>query len=624
MQRFIAYLSLEEWLKFVSVFPSWKFTFPDVIVLSEDCSTTLMCLLERKLNCQIRTLELKGPGPTSAGGALGILHKCLALEGQAFSCLVHLDLSAQMQPIDYFLQLFHGRISAFPLLRFLSARLTDPDRSDQLIDEVTAPPLLDEVKLFLVSYISEEDPFLPQLLRLLRNIAVLTVCEGMVDCVPWLHFIGSPELRDTLCRLQYLSVDAGSELLEVVHNMPFVERNVRFPALREVYVPTTCTSYDRALLENGVSFADEALLNNVASSSESNFLDWTKGNVQIGRWTPLGPRAHALMLELLFFPDNPTPTSEVSSALLFVRQFGHLVEKLVITVCPSLVPESLTEYISFLNRFKALCKTHLLRILTLTSPKLRSVEIPAELADPRSIDPEFEAALVRHRAQFYSVKACFIKSPVGFTFCNSAIWHSCHCLRNIPHSQPMKNICGLFPGLEDLIITSDSHLDPEDLGEVPNFCPLLRRLFLHKWPYSLYQYSQIIQEILSTSKLEVLCLIVDHFWSRNEFDQRMVYLNSPSLKYLYVDCIFAPCISRREVSRLSQCLPKAKWIMVANEEAAKCVEFRRNRTVETVTEMRLGVGQQRREPSSFCPELYGVIWREERRMKHLVDHWCHV
>nr|VZI28804.1 unnamed protein product [Spirometra erinaceieuropaei] len=252
MQRFIAYLSLEEWLKFFSVFPSWNFTFPDVIVLSEDCSTTLMCLLERKLNCQIRTLELKGPGPTSAGGALGILHKCLALEGQAFSCLVHLDLSAQMQPIDYFLQLFHGRISAFPLLRFLSARLTDPDRSDQLIDEVTAPPLLDEVKLFLVSYISEEDPFLPQLLRLLRNIAVLTVCEGMVDCVPWLHFIGSPELRDTLCRLQYLSVDAGSELLEVVHNMPFVERNVRFPALREVYVPTTCISYDRALLENGL------------------------------------------------------------------------------------------------------------------------------------------------------------------------------------------------------------------------------------------------------------------------------------------------------------------------------------------------------------------------------------
>ncbi|VDN25172.1 unnamed protein product [Dibothriocephalus latus] len=288
--------------------------------------------------------------------------------------------------------------------------------------------------------------------------------------------------------------------------MSLVERSVRLPALREVHIPTTGALYDRASLENGVSFAGEISFSDAATSSDGSSVAWTAETIQIGRWAPLVPKARALMLELTFFPDNPTPTSEVSSALLFVSQFGHLVEKLVITVCPSTAPESLTD-----------------------------------------VDPELESVLVRHRAQFYSVKTCFIKSPVSFTFCNSAIWHSCHCLRNIPHSEPMKNICGLFPGLEDLIITSDSHLDPEDLGEVPIFCPMLRRLFLHKWPYSLYQYSQIIQEILSTSKLEVLCLI-----------------------------------------------------------------------------MRLDVGQQRREPSSFCPELYGVIWREEKKMKHPIDQWCHL
>ncbi|VDL88175.1 unnamed protein product [Schistocephalus solidus] len=104
----------------------------------------------------------------------------------------------------------------------------------------------------------------------------------------------------------------------------------------------------------------------------------------------------------------------------------------------------------------------------------------------------------------------------------------------------------------------------------------------------------------------------------------MVYLNSGSLKYLYVDCIFAPCLSKKEVSCLSQCLPNAKWIMVANEETASCVEFRRNSKVETVTEMHLDVCQQRREPSSFCPELYGIIWREEKKMKRPVDQWCHL
>ncbi|VDD76445.1 unnamed protein product [Mesocestoides corti] len=619
IQRILHYLTLNEWLNFVSAFPSWNYCFPHEILLSENGSPTLLFLLRRHLIQHIRTLRLTSPGPVAQGGAVGSIQKCILSNPFAFSRLQRLDLSVQMQPIDRLLEIF--TTPAFPQLRYLSVRPTEPDSSDNLLTRqapsIFVPPRLEVMKCHLTcSLVDERGEYIRVLLKLMQNVVHLTVCERMVGKTPWSQY-----LRQTgpFRNLESLQTDAKSDLLNAVNEMLFINEASFFPKLRSVNIGTmsslkTLTTFSRRFLNPlEIAFSGFGQPTEGMSSAASNQV------IQVGRSIPVG--RGLLKLELIFFPDNINYST--SSAVSLMSQFGHPVSTLVVTVQHLVIPESHIEYIDFLRRFKALCREHLFPVLKRSKPSLKALELPVELIDSRSVDADFEAFLVFQRGMYPSIKSVSITSPPTFPFCNRSRWHSCHCLDTIPHTLPLKNICGLFCSLEELVLASDSHLDPDDLREVAHVCPELKRLYIYRWPVSMETHALAIQEILLSCSLEVLCLVVDSLRIQSGPNARLLCPRSWTLKYLYIDCIYQPFLSKEEFGQLVRWLPKANWITIANREASRCLEFRRSRTAETICEMRLDSGRRGKEPRSFAPELYDVVWKGEEKMKYFVAEWCH-
>ncbi len=524
-----------------------------------------------------------------------------------------------MQPIDRLLELF--KFPAFPHLRYLSVRPTEPDcrkrPADVAVEEIFVPPQLEVMKVHFIGFVADEkETYIPALLQLMQNVVHLTVCERMVGETPWSYFLRQVSPFENLETLQ---IDAKSDLLKAVNEMLFRVERPYFPKLKTVNLGTISRLKKSTTFNNGLSGPLEIAFSGFGQPMEVSQPANDEEAIQLGRRTVVG--RGALMLEITFYPDKTIDLN--SPTLVFLAKYGHAIETLIVTVQHSVTPESLNEYIAFLKRFKALCRLHLFPVFKLANQSLKSLELPVELIDSRSIDMEFEALLVCQRGFYPSIKSLSITSQPTFPFCNRSQWHSCHCLDSIPHTQPLKNICGLFPSLEELVITSDSHLDPEDLREVPEVCPLLKRLYIHRWPVSVEAYAVAIQDILSACSLEVLCLVVDSLRIRSETDERLLYPRSWSVKYLYIDCIYQPGLSKEELSRLAKRLPSARWITIANREASKCLEFRRSRAAETISEMRLDSGRRGKEPRSFAPELYDVVWKEEEKMKYFIAEWCH-
>ena len=610
---------MDEWLKFFSAFSSWNYSFPHEIILSENGTHLLLFLLRNRLTQHIRILRLTSPGPIAQGGAIGGIHKCILSNPLAFSSLERLDLSVQMQPIDRLLAIFST--PAFPQLRYLSVRPTEPDCEEMLIclspHCICVPPKLEVMKCHLTGFLADYgEEYIPDLLHLMQNVVHLTVCEQMIGETPWSQYL---RRVGPFGNLETLQIDAKSDLLNALNEMLFGKEWSFFPKLKHVNIgtvsrlktPTTFNAGFYGPLE--IAFSGFGRPMEVLPSAIAN------EPVQIGRRA--FNRRGLIMLELIFLPDKTDLSSP--TALSFLSHFGHIVETLIITVQHSVIPQSFIDYMAFLKRFKTLCHIYLFPSLKFSYQSLKVIELPMELVDSRDVDSEFEALLVYHRGFFSSVRSVSITSPSGFPFCNRTQWHSCHCLDNIPHTQPLKNVCGLFPSLEEIVITSDSHLDPDDLQEVTEVCPKLKRLYIHRWPISMEAHAVAIQEILSVCNLEVLCLIVDSLLIRNGTYERLLYPRSWTLKYLYIDCIYQPCLSKEEFSRLATRLPNARWITIANRETSRCLEFRRSRATETISEMRLDSGRRGKEPRAFAPELYDVVWKEEEKMKYFIAEWCH-
>ncbi|CDI98177.1 conserved hypothetical protein [Echinococcus multilocularis] len=619
VQQLLGYLTLDEWLKFVSAFPRWNYSFPHEILLSENGSPLLLFLLRRHLTKHIHTLRLTSPGPIAQGGAVGSIHKCILSNPSAFVCLERLDLSVQMQPIDRLLAIFAA--PAFPHLRYLSVRPTEPDCGQNPVCvaplPVFAPPQLEVMKCHLIGFLADDgEEYIPALLQVMQNVVNLTVCERMIGATPWLQYL---RRVGPFANLETLQIHAKSDLLKALNKMLFSEEWSFFPKLKSVNISTVSRSRTSIPFKNGFFCPLEIDFSNFGQPMEISSTLPTNEAIQVGRRALIG--RGLIMLELIFLPDNINLSSSTTLAVL--NQFGHMVETLIITVQHTVVLESSTDYLAFLKRFKTLCHLYLFPIIKLTSRSLKVIELPVELIDSRDVDSEFEALLVCHRGYFSSVKSVSITSPTAFAFCNLSQWHSCHCLDNIPHTQPLKNVCGLFLNLEELFITSDSHLDPEDLQEAVELCPELKRLYINRWPISEEAYAMATQEILSARNLEVLCLLVDSLRIRSSSCEHLLYPRSWTLKYLYIDCIYQPCLSKEELSRLAKRIPNARWITIANRETSRCLEFRRSRTAETISEMRLDSGRRGKEPRAFAPELYDVVWKGEEKMKYFIAEWCH-
>nr|CDS27967.1 conserved hypothetical protein [Hymenolepis microstoma] len=619
VQRLLHYLTLDEWLQFVGAFPQWNYSFPHEINLAENGSPLLFFLLRRQLTQHIHSLRLMSPGPVVRGGAIGAIYKCILSSPMAFSSLQRLDLSIQMQPIDKLLAIFSA--PAFPHLRYLSVRPTDPDCDNKTCyiapQCLFAPPQLEVMKCHLTDfYADDREEYIPGLLQVIQNCVHLTVCERMIGGTPWSQYIRQV---GPFGNLETLQIDDKSDLLKTLSEMFFSKECSYFPKLRFVNIGTVSRLNSTTIFDYGFLGPLEISFTGFGQPLDPTCALSTNEPIQIGRRAFAGKGV--IMLELIFLPDISSVSS--STNLAFLDRFGHMVETLIITVQHIQIPSNSLEYLGFLKRLKTLCHLYLFSILKFTSRSLKAIEFPAEFVDPRDVDSEFEALLAYHRGYFTTTKSVSITSPPSFPFCNRTLWHSCHCLDNIPHTQPYKNLCGLFPSLKELVITSDSHLDPEDLQEVATLCPELKRLYLHRWPVSLEAYAIAIQEILSACNLEVLCLVVDSLRIRSRDSERLLYPRSWSLKYLYIDCIYQPCLSKEELSRLAKRLPNAKWITIANRETSRCLEFRRSKAAETITEMRLDSGRRGREPRAFAPELYDVVWREEEKMKYFIAEWCH-
>lgn len=559
------------------------------------------------------------PGPIVQGGAVGAIYKCILSSPLAFACLHRLDLSVQMQPVDKLLAIFSA--PAFPHLQYLSVRPTDPDCDNKPCCfsplYVIPPPQLEVMNCHLTGFLADDrEEYIPGLLQLMQNCVHLTLCERMIGETPWSQYIRQV---GPFANLETLQIDATSDILKTLNEMLFSEECSYFPKLRSVNIGTISRLKSSTMFNNGFFGPLEVAFTGFGQPLDPFHALATNEPLQIGRRALLG--RGLIMLELIFLPDNANISS--SSTLAFLDHFGHMIETLIITVQHTVNPRSSAEYLAFLRRFKTLCHLYLFPVLQFTSRSLKVIELPAELIDPRNVDSDFEALLAYHRRHFVATRSVSVTSHATFPFCNRSLWHSCRCLDNIPHTQPLKNICGLFQFLEELVITSDSHLDPEDLREVPQMCPELKRLYIYRWPLSLEAYAVAIQGILSASNLEVLCLVVDSLRIRSGASECLLYPRSWSLKYLYIDCIYQPCLSKEELSRLAKRLPNVKWITIANRETSRCLEFRRSRAAETISEMRLDSGRRGREPRAFAPELYDVVWKEEEKMKFFIAEWCH-
>ncbi|VDM16657.1 unnamed protein product [Hydatigera taeniaeformis] len=619
VQRLLGYLTLDEWLKFVSAFPRWNYSFPHEILLAENGSPLLFFLLRRRLTKHIHTLRLISPGPIAQGGAVGSIHKCILSNPFAFVCLERLDLSVQMQPIDRLLAIFAA--PAFPHLRYLSVRPTEPDYGQNSVCvsplSVFAPPQLEVMKCHLIGFLSDDkEEYIPALLQVMQNVVSLTVCERMIGVTPWSQYL---RRVGPFSNLEIIQIHATSDLLKALNEMLFSDKWILFPKLKSVKISTVSRLKTSTLFKNGFFRPLEIDFSSFGQSIEVASTLPTNEAIQVGRRALTG--RGLIMLELIFLPDTVNLSSSTTLAVL--NQFGHMVETLIVTVQHTVVPESSVEYLAFLKRFKTLCHLYLFPIIKLTSSSLKMIELPVELIDSRDVDSQFESLLAYHRGYFPSVKSVSITSPPTFPFCNRSQWHSCHCLDNIPHTQPLKNVCGLFLKLEELFLTSDSHLDPGDLQEAVEMCPELKRLYINRWPISVEAYAMATQEILSARSLEVLCLLVDSLRIRSGSCESLLYPRSWTLKYLYIDCIYQPSLSKEELSRLAKRIPNARWITIANRETSRCLEFRRSRTAETISEMRLDSGRWGKEPRAFAPELYDVVWKGEEKMKYFIAEWCH-
>ncbi|KAL5967567.1 hypothetical protein TSMEX_004703 [Taenia solium] len=577
VQRLLGYLTLDEWLKFVSAFPRWNYSFPHEILLSENGSALLFFLLRRRLTKHIHTLRLTSPGPIAQGGAVGGIHKCILSNPFAFACLERLDLSVQMQPIDRLLAIFAA--PAFPHLRYLSVRPTEPDCGQNPVCvsplPVFAPPHLEVMKCHLIGFIADDmEEYIPALLQVMQKVVNLTVCERMIGATPWLQYL---RRVGPFANLETLQIHAKSNLLKALSEMLLSEECFFFPKLKSVNISNVSRLKTSIPFKNGFFRPLEIDFSSFGQPMEISSTLSTNEAIQIGRRALIGKGL--IMLELIFLPDNINLSSSTTLAVL--NKFGHKVKTLIVTVQHTVVPENSTEYLAFLKRFKTLCHLYLFPIIKLTSRSLKVIELPVELIDSRDVD------------------------------------------NNIPHTQPLKNVCGLFLNLEELFITSDSHLDPEDLQEAAEMCPKLKRLYINRWPISVEAYAMATQEILSSRNLEVLCLLVDSLRIRSGSCERLLYPRSWTLKYLYIDCIYQPSPSKEELSRLAKRIPNARWITIANRETSRCLEFRRSRTAETISEMRLDLGRRGKEPRAFAPELYDVVWKGEEKMKYLIAEWCH-
>lgn len=623
IQRLLTYLNLDDWLTFVSAFPHWKYGFPKEILLSENGSPMLYFLLQKQLTQRIRSLRLSSPGPTTPGGAVGGIYKCLLSNPRAFDGLTRLDLSLQMQPIDRLLEVFS--VSAFPHLRYLAIRPTEPEgcnrpRSIISSEDMHPPPRLESVRMHLIGLVGEENEcYIPALLQLMLNVVHLTVCERMIGETQWYGYL---QQVGPFENLETLRIDVKSDLVRAVKEMIFREEKSYFPKLRSLNL-SILTRFKRSMtFNNGYCGPLEIAFTGFVQPIEADpNVSATEDAVQLGRHAFMCSRGK-LMTELVLSPDNAILPN--SPALLYLNHYAHLIETLAVTVKHTQIPIDLYEYISFLDRLKSLCKRFLFPVLKLASNSLKSLELPVELIDPRSVDGQFETMIVYQRGQYPSVKSLSITSQPTFPFCNRSLWHSCHCLDSVPHTQPLKNFCGLFPGLEELIITSDSHLDPDELREVSEICPSLKRLYIHRWPVSIEAYAVAIQHILSACRLEVLYLVVDSLRITGpNSEECLLYPRSWTLKYLYIDCVYHPGIGKEELSRLAKRLPSASWITITNREASKCLEFRRSRNAEKISEIRLDSGKRGKEPRSLFPELYDIFWREEEKLRYFVAEWCH-